>query len=420
MARSSLAVAKSEDDNTPIVQGRVIPRISIAAFCSSGEVQDVVQRVAADRRLAKTHLAIHSGGIPEAFQMFSDHPTPSLLILEAGSDPATILAQLEELAGVCEETTKAIVIGHTNDVVLYRELMNRGISEYLLAPVEPLRLIDSIANLYMTANASIGRVVVFTGARGGVGASTLAHNFGWTVADMLHAHTAIMDFDFAFGTASLNFNQTASQGIIDALTAPDRIDAVLLDRLFSKSGEYLSLLNAPAVLDQEYEFSPAVYEKLIEQARTMMPCIVIDLPHHWTPSSRHILNTADEVVIVATPDLAALRNARNLLQAVQSRRVNDSPAKLVLNQVGIPKRPEISLKDFTATAGQAPDLVVPFEAQLFGSAANNGKMFCEFQPKSKPAEAIRQLARTIAGRHAPVGPSAKSGLLTSLLKRKAG
>jgi len=421
MVRNSLAVAKNDEKNSPVVQARPIPRISIAAFCSSNELQESVQRVAADRRLAKAHVAIHSGGIHEAFLMFSDQPTPDLLVLEAGSDPAVILAQLEELATVCEERTKAIVIGHTNDVLLYRELMHRGISEYLLAPVEPIRLMEAIANVYITASsASLGRVVVFIGARGGVGASTLAHNFGWTVATLLNAHTAILDFDVAFGTASLNFNQTASQGVVDALAQPDRVDSVLLDRLFTKSGEYLSLLAAPAVLDQDCEFPPAAYEKLIEQTRGMMPCIVVDLPHQWTAWSRQIVQGADEVVVVATPDLASLRNTRNLLTAVHSRRVNDLPAKLVLNQVGMPKRPEIPLKDFIATAGQAPDVVIPFDAQLFGSGANNGQMFCELQPKSKAAEAMRHLANSVAGRHAPV-PAQKSSLFAlNLLKRKTG
>jgi pilus assembly protein CpaE len=420
MVRSSLAVAK-EDEDSPVVQGRPIPRISIAAFCQSKEMEETVQRVAADRRLAKTHVAVHSGGIHEAFQMFTDQPTPDLLLLEAGSNPAEILAQLEELAGVCEGSTKAIVMGHTNDVLLYRELMNRGISEYLLCPVQPVRLIEAISNLYVTSsNASIGRVVVFVGARGGVGSSTLAHNFAWTVANTLNAHTAIVDLDLAFGTASLNFNQTASQGVIDALAAPDRVDSVLLDRLFTKSGEYLSLLNAPAVLDQEHEFSTAAYEKVIEQTRTLMPCIVVDLPHQWTAWSRHIVHNADEVVVVSAPDLAALRNTRNLLTAVHSRRVNDSPAKLVLNMVGIPKRPEISLKDFTATAGQAPDVIIPFDPQMFGTTANSGKMFCETHPKSKAAEAMRQLARMVAGRHAPAAAPKSSLFALPMLKRKAG
>src|SRR5438067_6908878 len=152
MVRSSLAVAK-DDEDSPVVQGRPIPRISIAAFSNSKEMEETVQRVAADRRLAKTHVALHSGGIHEAFQMFTDQPTPDLLLLEAGSNPAEILAQLEELAGVCEESTKAIVMGHTNDVLLYRELMNRGISEYLLCPVEPVRLIEAISNLYVTSTS---------------------------------------------------------------------------------------------------------------------------------------------------------------------------------------------------------------------------------------------------------------------------
>src|SRR5206468_3858918 len=98
----------------------------------------------------------------------------------------------------------AVVIGRANDVGLYRELMRRGISEYLLAPVGPLDIIEAISGLYAAPDAApIGRVIVVKGARGGVGASTLAHNVGWMLSQSLKAHTAVLDLDFAFGTAAL-------------------------------------------------------------------------------------------------------------------------------------------------------------------------------------------------------------------------
>jgi pilus assembly protein CpaE len=69
-----------------------------------------------------------------------------------------------------------------------------------------------------------------------------------------------------------------------------------------------------------------------------------------------------------------------------------------MNQVGMPKRPEIPVKDFAETIGLSPSLVIPFEPALFGAAANNGQMLMEVQPRSQTAEAIRSLSELLTGR----------------------
>ncbi len=233
---------------------RPVPRISIDAFCEFPDTLGALEHAAADRRLSKAHVNVQSGGVPGAVKFFGDHPTPNLIIVETRGQGDEVVAELEQLASVCDETTKVIVIGRVNDVQLYRELTRRGVSEYLVAPLNTLQIIETIANLYVTAKAPpIGRVVVFAGARGGVGASTLAHNVGWCIAEGLKIDTAIIDFDLAFGTVGLNFNEDTAQGVADALAAPERLDDVLLDRLLIKCGDRLSLFAAPALLDRDYD-----------------------------------------------------------------------------------------------------------------------------------------------------------------------
>jgi pilus assembly protein CpaE len=332
-----------------------------------------------------------------------------------------VLKELETLANVCDESTKVIVIGRVNDVHLYRELIRRGVSEYLVAPLSPLQLIETISTLYVNPSAPpIGRVVVFAGARGGAGASTIAHNVAWYIAEGLRINTAIVDLDLPFGTAGLNFNEDPGQGVADALVAPERLDDVLLDRLLIKCGEHLSLFAAPALLDREYEVDASAYEIVIDKVRSAIPCVVVDVPHAWTSWARQIMCAADDVVIVATPDLASLRNTKNMLDVVKSKRPNDNPPKLILNQMGIPKRPEIPAKEFAAAMGQEPALVLPFDPPLFGTAANNGQMLAEVQPKAPASEGMRLLAELVTGR-AVSQPAKKQALpFLSFLNRKAG
>jgi pilus assembly protein CpaE len=401
---------------------RPVPRISIHVFNEFPDTAVAVQRAATDRRFSKAHIEIHAGGVPAAVEHFRGQSTPNLLVVETRSQGPAVLDELDSLADVCDEATKVLVIGRSNDVHLYRELMRRGVSEYLVAPLDPLHLIETISGLYTKPDAApIGRVVAFVGARGGAGSSTVAHNVGWYVAEGLKVSTTIIDFDLPFGTAGLNFNEEAGQGVADALAAPERLDDMLLERLLIKCGEHLSLFAAPALVNRVYDANVAAYETVIDQVRSSAPCVIVDLPHVWTEWSRQTLLAADEIVIVSTLDLASLRNAKSVLDIVRGQRPNDSPPKLALNQVGVPKRPEIPVKEFAAALGIEPSVAIPFDPHLFGTAANNGQMLAEVQADARAAEEIRHLAEVITGR-AVQRAAKKSGLsfLPFLSQRKAG
>lgn len=389
---------------------RPVPRISIHAFCEFPDTGAALQRAAADRRLAKAHVTIQLGGLQGAVEFYTGQVTPNLLLVETRLQGEAALAEIDRLAEVCDPTTKVVIVGRVNDVELYRELIRRGVSEYLVAPVSPLHLIEVISGLYLNPDAApIGRVVSFIAARGGAGSSTLAHNAGWSIAEHLHINTAIVDLDLPFGTVSLDFNEDPGQGVADALSAPERLDDVLLDRLLQKAGDHLSLFTAPAILERDYDADATAYESVIEAVRQMTPCVVLDLPHMWAPWVRQSLLSSDDVVIVATPDLASLRNGKAIVDLMKQNRPNDAPPKLVMNQVGISKRPEIPVKDFAETIGVPPALVIPFEPALFGAAANNGQMLMEVQPRSQTAEGIRTLSKLLTGR-SPVAGADKGAL----------
>jgi pilus assembly protein CpaE len=124
----------------------------------------------------------------------------------------------------------------------------------------------------------------------------------------------------------------------------------------------------------------------------------MDLPHLWAPWTKHLIHAADEIVITATPDLASLRNAKNLIDMAKAARPNDVPPRLVINQVGVPRRPEIPVKDFAEAVGLEAALVINFEPHLFGTAANNGQMIPELAAQSRTAEGFRALAHKLTGR----------------------
>ena len=418
MARSQKDANDGEEEFGAAAHERPVPRISISAFCEFPDTGAALERAAGDRRLAKAHMTIQLGGAQGAVEHFTGQTTPNLLIVETRQQGHAALDEIERLAEVCDPETKVIIIGRVNDVELYRELIRRGVSEYLVAPVSPLRVIEVISGLYLAPDAApIGRVVSFFAARGGAGSSTLAHNAAWSIAEWLKINTVIVDLDLPFGTATLDFNEEPGQGVSEALAAPERLDDVLLDRLLQKAGDHLSLFSAPAALERDYDADSSAYEAVIDAVRQVTPCVVLDLPHLWAPWVRQTLHASDDVVIVATPDLASLRNAKSLADLLKQTRLNDAPPKLVVNQVGVPKRPEIPLKDFAETVGLQPSLVIPFEPALFGAAANNGQMLMEVQPRSQTADGVRKLAELLTGR-APQAEARDALPFFSFLKGK--
>jgi len=394
------------------------PRISIQAFCDTVETAAAVQAAGDDRRLVKAHLKLQMGGVTAAVEAYRTSPTPNVVMLECETRGHDILGGLDQLAEVCDAGTRVVVVGRVNDVVLYRELLRRGVSDYLIAPVSTLDIVRSVCGLFTPATTDakpLGRVIAVVGAKGGVGASTIAHNVAWAIAGDLGMDAVVADLDLAFGTAGLDYNQDPPQSIADAVFSPDRIDTNFIDRLLSKCTDHLSLLAAPATLDRVYDFAAESFEAVFDSLRSTIPCVVLDVPHQWTGWTRRTLVSADDILIVAAPDLANLRNSKNLVDLLRAARPNDHRPFYCLNQMGVPKRPEIKSGDFAKALDDEPIASIPFDPQLFGTAANNGQMIAEISASHKTAESFRQIAQILTGRTESKRP--RKGLLSPLLAK---
>ncbi|MEA2995469.1 MAG: pilus assembly protein CpaE [Alphaproteobacteria bacterium] len=390
------------------------PRVSVQAFCATAETAASVQAAAEDRRMTKAHLRVQMGGVAAAAEAYRSSPTPNVILLETDARGDDILDGLDQLSEVCDEGTRVVVIGRFNDIVLYRELIRRGVSEYLIAPVLPIDVVGAVCGLFSAPDAKpVGRVIAVVGAKGGVGASTVGHNVAWAIARDLSLDSVVADLDLAFGTAGLDYNQDPPQGVADAVFSPDRIDTAFIDRLLSRCTDHLSLLAAPATLDRVYDFSAEAFEPVFDALRASVPCVVLDVPHAWNAWTRRVLLGADDILIVAAPDLANLRNAKNLVDLLRAARPNDRRPFYCLNQVGVPKRPEIKPADFARALEDEPLAVIPFEPQLFGTASNNGQMIAEVAAGHRTADMFRQLAQVLTGRAAAKKP--RAGLLAPLI-----
>src|SRR5829696_4022742 len=391
-------------DDTPVRPEEYIspaPRVSVQAFCTSVAVATAARAASEDRRLGKAHLSVHMGGIAAAIETYHTAPTPNVIVLETeqGFD---ILEALDELATVCDAGTRVVVIGSANDVTPYRELVRRGVSDYVTGPVQPIDVVRAICGLYAASEAvAVGRIIAVVGAKGGVGASTVSHNVAWAIARDLALDSVVIDLDLAFGTAGLDYNQDPVQGIANAVFQPERPDSAFMERLLSKCTDRLDLLAAPASLDQVYDFGADAFDAIFDTLRMTTPCIVLDVPHQWSAWTKRTLVGAD-----------------NILNVLKAARPNDRPPLYCLNQVGMHKRPEISTREFAKAIESQPIAAIPFDSRMFGTAANNGQMIAQISAKHRTTKMFLQMAQRLTG-HA-VTKRSRTSFLAPILKKLQG
>ncbi len=374
----------------------LLPVINVHFFPCTAQAASLFAEVAQSRQFTRAHVDMTEGGIPAAVQVYQERPTPELLVVESAADRAGLFQELAALAEVTMPETQVVVVGHLNDIELYRELLAEGVSDYIALPAQPVRVVAALASLFAGDRMEkLGREVVFMGAKGGVGSSIIAHNVAWALAEDWHVNTAVVDLDLAFGTAGLDFDVHPAQGLIEALESSDRMDSTLIDRLLHKCSERLMLLAAPGSMDKIVPIREQALDMVLETLRETVPLSILDMPSDWHDWMRAAMVQADQVVITATPELASLRNTKILAERIKGLRAGEEPPLLVLNQVGMGKRPEIPAAEFADAVGLEVTEEIPFDEVAFGEAALKGRMLLEEAPKSAVAQAIRRLAARI-------------------------
>ena len=195
----------------------------------------------------------------------------------------------------------------------------------------------------------------------------------------------------------------------------ERPDTAFIERLLAKCTDHLSLLAAPATLERVYDFGEQAFDAIFDTLRMTTPCIVLDIPHQWSGWTKRALVGADDILIVAEPDLANMRNTKNMLTMLKSSRPNDRTPLYCLNQVGMPKRPEISAREFAKAIESQPIAAIPFDCRMFGTAANNGQMIAEISARHRTTKMFLQIAQRLTGRGEAKKP--KGSFLSPIMRK---
>lgn len=423
---------------------RALPQLAINAFCERNDTASCINQMTRDWRMRRTNTKIYMGGLIAAIEFYRKENTPGLVMIESGLRGNELFSQLEALASVCDEGTRVVIIGATNDIRLYRQLMEKGVSDYIVPPLHPLNMIRSLGEVFADPDRPFtGRAVAFYGSKGGVGSSTLAHNLAWTLSERLMQETSLIDLDSSWGTTALDFAYDSASGLEEALADAERLDDTLLDRIMVRHTARLSILPTSSSLNTKPVTDTKAYEAIITAVRSISPLAVLDVPHIWNDWTTNVLTTVDDVVITTIPDLANLRNTKNLIDFLKAQRPHDADPILILNQTGRcrTKEDEISVDNFAGAVGLEPSLVIGFDPDTFSRACNEGKMLPEMKTTDGLVPGLDYIGHRLRtgqftapsdvggsrfkpGRKAKAGPKGEPGgsaksWIASLLNKKA-
>lgn len=398
----------------------MILRINIGAYVLTDAVRDAVNSLSSDRLFLRSTVSVWDGGMTGALEYLSTRSAPELLIVETQSHGEALFEELNGLADVCQPGTRVIIIGAENDINLFKSLIEQGISQYFVDTVSSAELKAAIADAFTDKSAvAKSRTIAFAGLRGGVGSSVLAHNVAFELANLYDEDVILVDLDIPFGTAALSYNIQPQQTIAEALSQAGSIDEPLLMRYLETGGKNVSLLCAPGHLNSGVEVSANSLELVLNVVKQMASYVILDVPHMWNAWTQDILVDADETVVVGVPDLYNLRDGKNMIEFLSPNRGAEVPTRLILNKVGEAKKGELSDKEFKEVLGMAPTLNIPFDADSFALAMNNGEMLRKVAGKSKVAQAVESLAQVVSGKESlsRIKERKSSGLLGSLFRK---
>ncbi|MBO6521981.1 MAG: hypothetical protein JJ900_17990 [Rhodospirillales bacterium] len=391
-------------------------------FAADDETADIVRAAVEARDLSGDNVIVSD--LTDAMNGLAAIRTPPLLIVDLG-DAKDIMAAAEQLSQVCDAGAQVILLGTVNDLRVYRDIISAGVSDYLVKPFSTEDLLASIDRARPQKKEPVERtadplqvrsaeVTAVIGVRGGVGASTIAANAAWHVADALTRHVTLIDMDLTFGTQAMILDVDPGGGLSDAMKEPGRMDELFIKRASVPVGEHLRVMASETDPGQGDLASSQAFTGLLDFVREDSEIVVVDLPRALAVAQPEILGVFDRIVLVAEPGLGAMRDTARLAGHVAKQNPS-AKISVVLNRQGIGGKEELAVKTFEEGSGQKIAHILPFDPKTAISAEAAGKCVLSTAARSKFGRALTDVAAMIAGAEAE---APKKGLM-SLLKSKA-
>ena len=384
--------------------------VQIAAFIADVDTETIVSAVFED--LGFEASAVRRGDIETAIGFLGTNPSPRIVVVDITRSELPI-SDINSLAEACEPGVEVIVIGAQNDIGLFRDLMQIGVSDYLAKPITRELLRRSIETVRQGAQnvnlrGRLGKLIAVTGVRGGLGATTIAANLGWLLSERVGRRVALLDLDFNYGALALALDQKATPGLREALENIHRVDQLFIERTIQNVNQRLGLLSCEEPLDYRLHFETRAYDELVGHLAKQFHYVLVDAPHGSGVEHQHVLKTAAVRIIVIDPTLASMRHTIRLLKSLGQEEIGRQTI-IVLNRRWPMSEGDLSIDEIEKALNHRIDVVIPFGKGLLVAAENGGDLVAA--KPSPVTEALTELVQELSGR-----PRAKTTFLSRLLK----
>jgi pilus assembly protein CpaE len=400
----------------------LLPDSAVSVYSTHKDTLQAALQQMQDWRFARVKIQAVEANVKQAAIALKDQVSPDLVIIQTDKIDEGFTQDLEALAASCDENTAAIVIGPVNDVYLYRRLIDMGVSDYLVHPVGAAAMGDVIAKTLIERKCATGTSLIgIVGAKGGVGASTIATALAWGASDILDQKTVLVDAAGGWSTLSVSIGFEPSTTLSSAARATANKDEDSIKRMLFKASDKLNVLAsgsdamlAPAISDSQIE-------SILDNLMAKFPVVIVDLSHASPETVRTVASRANHIIVVSTPTLPSLRLARSLVHEIKDLRGKDHKnIEMIINMHGLAAAHEVPCKDIEQAMDFKVSTIVPYNAKVFiGNESRSQKLTQDKDGDLIFRTSLLPLLSRILEREASSdsGSPSKAGLLGSLMSK---
>ncbi len=293
-----------------------------------------------------------------------------------------------------------------------RRLVAAGARDILIKPLHHRELVGSLRQVVQMEDARrqragqpsllaiqqqkrAGKVVVVMGPKGGVGSTTVATNLAVALKHVGGHDVALADFSLQFGDVAVLLNLFSKHTLHDLAIHFDTIDDGLLDRVLVSHASGVKVLLAPGEPELSADMSGAQVNAIVRALRSRFAYTVIDCWSFLDEVTETLMAAADQVLLVTTPEVPALKNTKQALEYFTRHGVHRDHVALVLNR--FPSVKGVTLQDIQQHLRHPVQANLPSDGPAVTYAANKGIPVVQSHPQSWVAQSFLKLAAWIAG-----------------------
>jgi pilus assembly protein CpaE len=325
---------------------------------------------------------------------------PNALVVTLGAHPEADLKFVERVSAECPRTAIICASRDASPDLILRSLRAGG-RDFLRLPVRPEEFATVLGRTAEFCAAQTeapkkrGRAISVFSSKGGCGTSFIATN----LAAATNASTVLVDLNLQAGDLSLFLGVEPKYSIADLVEHRARVDDTLLKSYLAPHSSKLSLLAAPREADLADDIEPEHIFEVMEILRERFDYVVIDPQHTFDSITLAALDQSDEIVLVLTLDIPAVRSTQRALQIFDRLGYPRHKIRIVVNRWS--KQIELDIKQVERFLGERVVGYVQSDYHTAVNSINLGQPLVESDPTSRIATEIRQIATSVTGAVAP-------------------